>query len=453
LSTTLTARHRGGAGPTAADAAQLKRIAEGLRLVTVPFPYLAGLAAAVRVALDDRIPTMGVFASGRMLANPHFARKLKDNELVFVLAHELLHLALRTHDRAKGSDRLEFNYAHDYIINDILRNELGFQFIPANGLDMPGARDKSAEEIVLDMRRNANRMQSKTRVFDGESTTVGRMFGPGGQGGKPGKGGKAAGNAQRDKNAAGGEGQSHSRDDAGDVLDEAREKQMFPNEAAEQAAQAERIKEVAAKGLALGKAIGAMKGMRGADGGGQSQVVTALRGLYRTPWEMALQRWIESVAPGERTFIRPSRRGTERADIVLPGRRREGWILNVVLDTSGSMTEEIPRALGAIADFCDSVAIDQVRLVQCDATVTADEMLSPLELARWRVSGYGGSDLSPAMEHLAEDAHVRAVIVITDGDIVFPTEAPPYQVLWVLPPGASMSFRPQYGHVVVMQQG
>jgi hypothetical protein len=26
-------------------------------------------------------------------------------------------------------------------------------------------------------------------------------------------------------------------------------------------------------------------------------------------------------------------------------------------------------------------------------------------------------------------------------------------VLWVLPPGASMSFRPQYGHVVVMQQG
>ncbi len=99
----------------------LSRVMRGLRLVTVPLPYLAGLAAAVRVTLDDRVPTMGVFASGRMLVNPEFADRLSDNDLVFVLAHELLHLALRTHERAKGSVPLEFNYAHDYIINDILR--------------------------------------------------------------------------------------------------------------------------------------------------------------------------------------------------------------------------------------------------------------------------------------------------------------------------------------------
>ena len=117
-------------------------------MVTVPFPHLAGLVAAARVSLDDRLPTMGVFASGRLVANPAFVRRLKDNELVFVLAHEMLHLALRTHDRARGADRTEFNYAHDYIINDILRAELG-QAIPAGGLDMPGARERSAEEIVL----------------------------------------------------------------------------------------------------------------------------------------------------------------------------------------------------------------------------------------------------------------------------------------------------------------
>ena len=91
----------------------LSRIMRGLRLVTVPLPYLAGLAAAVRVTIDDRVPTMGVFASGRMLVNPAFADRLNGNDLVFVLAHELLHLALRTHDRARGSVPLEFNYAHD----------------------------------------------------------------------------------------------------------------------------------------------------------------------------------------------------------------------------------------------------------------------------------------------------------------------------------------------------
>ena len=124
------------AGLARDDIHQLRRIERGLKLLTVPMPYLAGLAASLKFSLDDRIPTMGVFASGRMIANPKFAAKLKDNELIFVLAHELIHLALRTHDRARGSHHLEFNYAHDYIINDILRAELGFTTVPAGGLDM-----------------------------------------------------------------------------------------------------------------------------------------------------------------------------------------------------------------------------------------------------------------------------------------------------------------------------
>jgi predicted metal-dependent peptidase len=167
---------------------------------------------------------------------------------------------------------------------------------------------------------------------------------------------------------------------------------------------------------------------------------------------MALQRWLESVAPGPRTFARPSRRGAERTDVVLPGRRREGWILNVVLDTSGSMTDEIPRALGAIADFCDAVAVDQIRLIQCDTAVTADRFLTPDELARHEITGYGGSDLSPALRFLADDARVEAVIVLTDGDIEYPPEAMPYSVLWVLPAlAAPAGFDPPYGAVIFMK--
>jgi predicted metal-dependent peptidase len=419
------------AGLASDDLVQLKRIERGLKLLTVPMPYLSGLAARLRFALDDRIPTMGVFASGRMIANPRFAAKLNDNELIFVLAHELLHLALRTHDRARGSHHLEFNYAHDYIINDILRQELGFTHVPAGGLDMPGAREKGAEQIVLEMRRNAENMKSRSQVFDGEETTVGRALG-------------------KNRDGNGGRGNAG---EAGDVLDEKTEREMFPGDNADQKAEAEKMREAAERALSLAKAIGAMKGMRGQDGGGQSEIVTALRGLYRTPWQIVLQRWMESVAPGERTFNRPSRRPLEHPDVVLPGRRRQGWILNVVLDTSGSMNEEIPRALGAIADFCDTVAVDQVRLLQCDTDITGDDLVAPMDLSRFQVTGYGGSDLTPAMMRLAEDNQVRAVAVITDGDIAFPAEAMPYDVLWVLPPSASPGFRPPYGQVVMMQQG
>jgi predicted metal-dependent peptidase len=409
---------------------QLRRIERGLKLLTVPLPYLAGLAARVKVTLDDRVPTMGVFASGRLVVNPAFAETLRDNDLIFVLAHELLHLALRTHDRARGSRHLEFNYAHDYIINDILRIELGVDHVPAGGLDMPGASKRAAEEIVLEMRRNADIMPSKTSVFGGEETTVGRLFGP---------------------SARGQSGRAQEQTEAGDVLGPQREKEMFPDEVAAQAQETEAMREAASNGLALARAVGALKGLRGDEGGATSQVVTALRTLYRTPWEVVLQRWMESVAPGERTFVRPSRRGADRSDLVLPGRRREGWMLNVIIDTSGSMADEIPRALGAIADFCDAAAVDQVRLLQCDVTVTSDEQLAPEELTQYTITGYGGSDLTPAMDRLAADPQVRAAAIITDGDVQYPSEPMPYEVLWVLPPGHSGAFHPTYGRVVVME--
>ncbi len=408
--------------------ATLARIERGLRMVTVPLPHLAGLAAAVRTSIDDRVPTMGVFASGRMVANREFVARLKDNELIFVLAHELLHLALRTHDRAKGSGRLEFNYAHDYIINDILRAELGFTHVPAGGLDMPGAKEKSAEQIVLEMRKHGDQVKSKTQVWNGQETSARGALNPPGDG-------------------------LRDADEAGDVMDDAKERELFPEcRNGEQAQQKNRIEREAAKTEKLGQAMGALRG-RGSDGGDVTQTMMALRGVYKTPWEAALQKWIESAAPGERTYLRPSRREVEGSDVVLAGRKRESWMLNVVLDTSGSMSEDIPHALGAIADFCEKVAVDEIRLMQCDAAVTRDEMLSPEALASYQVHGFGGSDLSPALRALAEDARVTAAVVITDGDIAYPPEEMPYDVLWVVTQGVTRSFNPPYGRIVRMQGG
>lgn len=401
---------------SAGQQATLDRIHRGLRRLTVPFPQFAGLAAAVRVAIDESVPTMGVFASGRLVANSQFTAKLSDADLQFVLAHELLHLALRTHERAVGSKHLEFNYAHDYIINDMLRDALGMG-IPAGGLDMPGARERTAEDIVLEMRRNPNTTQARSRVWDGETVTIEIAL----SGGAP---------------------------DAGDVLDAALERKMFPGSAEEQDKRARAIRDLAVKGLAMAAALGAMRG-RGIGSGGGQQNVRALRGIYRTPWQVAIQRWLEGVSPGERTFTRASRRGADREDIVLPGRRRETMTLNVILDASGSMSDDIPFAIGAIAEFCEATGIDDIRIVQCDTTVTSDERLSPAELAEYQVKGYGGSDLTAAFAALVEDPRVTAAIVITDGDITYPREPMPYAVLWVVP-GATTTFEPPYGRVVTM---
>ncbi len=427
-----TAAARPASGLQPGDGDLLNRIAEGLRLVTAPLPQFAGLSRLVRVTLDDRVPTMGVFPSGRLAVNREFLRSLGQGELVFVLAHELFHLALRTHDRAAGADPLQFNYAHDYIINDILRHELNVK-VPAGGLDWPGARLKSAEEILLEMEKHPDKIPARSSVWNGKPISL-RGLSAGNRGGRP------------------RQAESDVSDLRGDVLDGDREREMFPDEddRARQARE-EELRETTARALSMGQLIDALRGPgRGRDAGASSQVVSALRGLYRTPWEMALQRWLDAVAPGQRTFLRASRRGAERSDLVLPGRKREGWILNIVLDTSGSMTDEIPRALGAIADFCEAVSVDQIRLVQCDTAVTSDMFLQPSEVARHQISGFGGSDLSPALRHLADDPRVEAAIVLTDGEIAYPPERMPYDVLWVLSSHGSPTFQPPYGQVIRM---
>ncbi len=410
---------------TDADQALLEKIQEGFRRVGLTFPYLQGLIEIVRarVQLDRRIETMGIFASGRLLVNPDFAAALSARDLVFVLTHELFHLTLRTHERGAGTDLRAFNHAHDYIINDLLREELQYDQVPAGGLDWPGARLKSAEQILGEMEREPWR----------QSQAAGGGWFVEGQGGD-----------------------GPTLDAPGDVLDAATESQLFPSDAPGARQEATRaVEEQAARATALQALMDSMRGHgRGTEAGGQQDAVEALRGLYRPPWELALQRWLESVAPGARSYARPSRRGADRRDVVLPGHKREGWTLHVVLDTSGSMVEELPRALGAIADFCEAMGVEQVHLIQCDTEVGSDEVLAPAELARWQVTGYGGSNLSPALLRLAEDREVGAAIVLTDGDIEYPEEPMPYSVLWVLPAWKRPEeFTPRYGKVIGMTHG
>src|SRR5438477_8245735 len=107
------------------DARTLAAVQRALRLATIALPHLAGLAHSVRISVDARVPTIGVFPFGRLVANPRWFAALAPPDAAFVVAHELLHLALGTHERAEGTDHELFNVAHDLIINDVLEEALG----------------------------------------------------------------------------------------------------------------------------------------------------------------------------------------------------------------------------------------------------------------------------------------------------------------------------------------
>jgi hypothetical protein len=408
------------------------RVKNALRLVCAGFPHLSGLANAVRIFVDDRIPTAGITQSGRLVVNPRWFGSLDFSEATFIAAHELLHLCLETHERGIGTNDELFNWAHDYVINDILSSELE-RPVPKRGLVLPGARTLSAERIAVMLNKGelpgpkAAPKSPMSRALE-EAGLVPPLppdLGPG----------------------------------SGDVLNREMERRLFPDaNQAEEERMRQRIKSLAAKANSLGMLNKRLNALPSApappqpkQAGDDVAVADALRSAYKPPWELALQHWLEAVAPGPRTYMRPSRRESGDSSVVLAGRKRVGWALHIVLDTSGSMVDEIPRVLGVIGAFCEAAGVAAVHVLQCDVRVTQDEWVEPEELARYTVAGFGSSDMAPALLRLADDPDVEAAIVLTDGYIEFPEKPVPYHVLWVLteesPPE---SFTPGYGHIVCL---
>lgn len=426
--------HEGGATePAGDDMAEsiddaLAAAARAVALVSALLPHLAGLAHSVRIAVDHRINTAGVFSSGRLLINSGWWMSMTERARAFVLAHELLHLAFGTHDRCGNSDRGQFNVAHDLIINDVLETELAME-PPNGGVRRPGARASSAEALLV-----AGGLPTCGGFEEPQTMMAAAM-----------------------RRVLGRPGQS-SAPTPSDVLDGDLESAWFPGESVvnrcQEVAQIQRVAaRVSPTKLVISRAGEIVDALAGpSKPTDQRAYVDALETAYRPPWELALHRWLDGVGLVRRTYSRAPRRGADRTDVVLPGRIREEFTLSIVLDTSGSMTADIAAILGAISNFAHAAHVSEVRVVQCDTSVTVDEIVEIESLATYEVVGYGGSDMSPAMEHLARDPETTAVVVITDGFIDYPSEPPPYEVLWTVCSDyhEEATFSPSYGTVIPM---
>ena len=272
------------AGGPSQGALTLARVERVLRLVAVPFPHLAGLVAAARVSLDTRLPTMGVFASGRLAVNPAFvARLYRSRPAVRARPRDAASRACaRTtarRERAGSSSTSRTTTSS----TTCCAPSSAWSSIPANGLDMPGARDRSAEEIVLEMRRKGSGAAQRSRVWEGEPVS-GQPRSPGG-------------------------GSGEGTDDGGDVLADELERAWYPDEAAGQRSAVERMQALAARSLSLAEA---MKAMRGARGSTRRRIAADRRRAARTLSDAMAARApaLDGVGRTRRAHVRP--RGTTR---------------------------------------------------------------------------------------------------------------------------------------------
>ena len=414
----------------------------GLKLACIDLPWISGLVQTVRVEVDARVPVAAVTESGRILINASVFSTLPIDDAMFVMAHEVMHLAFDTFRRSSNTeDRELVNYAHDYIINGFLYAQW-HRRPPLGGLFWAGAVHNSLEVIIKWMKdaeqkpENLKSWSAKSDSPLGSSGTLGGLL-------------QDAGihtpqlrrQNEVEKSLMG-----------GDMIFADSEAILSPSVASDRHAELTAItREIDRAGAS--RAVVAQLRLR-EEGNGKwlatTDEVQQVAGQYRTPWESALQRWMEAVAPGRRSYSRPSRRGGAGGAWVRPGRLREGWTLHIVLDTSGSMIDDLPHALDAISEFAATVGVVDVHVVQCDDAVNVDQWVSVDELGSYEIRGYGGSDMTQGMEKVDEDEEATAMIVITDGCIDYPQQPPRCDVLWAVIGQGEWWFEPSYGEVLNM---
>ncbi|MET7421813.1 hypothetical protein [Dactylosporangium sp. NPDC005555] len=339
------------------------------------YPLLAGLAAGFTIVSDAAVArdlSISVAAvdpsAAEIYVNP-FA-PLTDAERRFVIAHEMLHAALRHGDRVAHRDPYLWNVATDYVINGWLV-EMAVGDLPEGALHDPRFSGSGAEEVYDLIATDLRRLRR-----------LGTLRGRG----------------------------------LGDILGDGRGAHRGTD-----------LDEYYRRALATGLAYHESNG-RGRLPAGLVQEIQALD-HPPLPWDAQLARWFEEHVRGpapRRSYARASRRQSVTPDIPRPGwlRPPEEEVarvtFGVVLDTSGSMDHTLlGKALGAIASYATARDVPAARVVFCDAAAYDAGYLPVAEIAgRVRVKGRGGTVLQPGVRLLerAPDFPADApILVITDG--------------------------------------
>lgn len=160
----------------------------------------------------------------------------------------------------------------------------------------------------------------------------------------------------------------------------------------------------------------------------------------KVDWAEQLREFVSSVCvgKGDSTWAKPNRRWLQH-NMYLPSQISESiGSICVAIDTSGSISgEDITKALSELVSICDNTQPEKVDLLYWDSHVASHELYHVDTygslLTSTRPKGGGGTDVACVFEYIEKNKLEPVVcIVITDGYTPFPSNTPPYPVLWVM---------------------
>lgn len=340
-------------------------------------PFYGNLATRLKLQnADDWLPTAATDAR-HLFYNSRFITALRPKEVVFLVAHEVLHLVYDHLDRRGDRDPQLWNIAGDYTINaDLKRHRVGEFITTVPCLYEVKYDGKSADEIYDDLFKNAEKIDLDglldqlldDHMNDGEG---------GGEGGE-------------------------SRDGSGGA--------PAMTDAERQQAKQE-----------MKQAI--INAARAAGAGNLPAGVERLIESMTNPtlsWRELIETNLTSAVRSDYSWTRVSRRGWH-TEAVMPGMLPEPAIdVHIAIDMSGSITVDQARQfLGEIAGMTEQFPHYTLTVLSFDTAVynvqrfTSENMD---DIREYRPVGGGGTSFECVHQYLKDEGLVpHRLVWFTDG--------------------------------------
>jgi predicted metal-dependent peptidase len=360
-----------------------------------------------------------------------FVASIDHEQLIGVIAHEVLHCILGHLDR-RGSRHPEiWNEAIDFATNLFLIDQ-GFS-LPA-GLYDRAYLGMTAEDIYERLVQNPQSRPSRIRGMQGLGSGGMQQHPYAGSSQDQGNPRTEPPSADKSRQPAGGTGFDIHLD-ADDPRLPAIRGSDLPSLDERRQIRAGLAEEMASH--LMGKAAGLWK--------------EEIRFGTKRPfeWRELLSHFFNGLRMSDYRMMPPNKkhlwRGIYLPSVGVPGPER----IVVAIDTSGSMDRALLGDILQELDHLRSTAECELVLIQCDTAIQEVKTydcfeLSSLDLHRFQAMGRGGTDFTPVFQWIEHNLSafgkaVDALIYFTDGYGRFPHLSPNHPVLWILPKSGSNS--------------
>ena len=354
-------------------------------------PFLGALALRLPMVPADPKWCQTAYTDARKLYyNPAYIDALSVEQTQFLLANQALHCALLHFARRQHRNRYRWDIACDHAVNPLLVKE---GLIPPPGTLVLECFDgMTAEEIYPCIDENESDEPEEEPQHEGGESEGENDGGEGGGGDEEAKG------APKPR-----------------PLTQAEEESLSEQWQQRLAGAAQQARQAGKLGGMLGRMIGELL-------------------QPRLSWRLLLARYMTQHARDDYSYMRPSRR---EGEMILPSLRSAEADIAVVLDTSGSVSEQEMAEFMSEVNAIKGQLRARITLHACDAMLAEEGpwLFEPWEEFRLPsgVKGGGGTDFRPVFDWVARQNRTPDLLLyFTDAEGEFPLHEPNFPVLWLV---------------------